>query len=227
MITKATISTIFRYIKEVLIIVLGVSISFLVDKCKNEQQDKATEATLIMSLRQDLTKDSIQLAAMLVHTKDMVSSVQKIYDNLEDFTPIEDSLHYAIRGLTSSSVFTPTNMTYEEMKQNGFSKLLKNQILRRNIYELYCNYYEDLKVVSDKVGMRIELNVSPLLQEQLPFKKTLNYSPSQVVQITRIFKQDRYRNLVRMSLSDHKMSLNYYEITYEKVIMILDLLRKR
>ncbi len=215
-----------RYTKEVFTIVLGVSISFFVDKCKNDYQDKAAEANLLVSLRLDLTKDSIQLHEMYIATRITAQRVQVLYDNIDDFTPIEDSLYYYIRSLSMTSVFTPTNMTYEEMKQNGFSKLLKNQLLRRSIYELYCNNYEDLKVVSEKVGTRVELNVAPLFQQRLPFTNRRAYSPDQIKEVKALFKENYFKNTVSFSLHDQQMSLRYYEGTYEKVKEILAMLRK-
>ncbi|MEY4905604.1 MAG: hypothetical protein RLZZ292_3419 [Bacteroidota bacterium] len=219
--TNTVLESAFRYAKEVFIIFLGVSISFLVDKCKNDYQDKMAEATLLVSLRLDLVKDSTQLHEMCVGTRLIVHGVKTLYDNIDDFAPIEDSLYEYIRTLSFSSVFTPTNMTYEEIKQNGFSKLLKNQKLRRNIYELYCNNYEDLKVVSTKVGTRIELDVSPVLHQRLPFTKTGIYTPPQIKEVKALFKENHLKNIVRFSLRDQQMSLRYYEGTYEKVKVIL------
>jgi hypothetical protein len=221
------LESILRYTKEVFIIFLGVSISFLVDKCKNDYQDTIAEANLLSSLRLDLVKDSTQLHEMCAATHVIIHGTQTLYDNIEDFTPIEDSLYEHIRTLSFSSVFTPTNMTYEEIKQNGFSKLLKNQPLRRNIYELYCNNYEDLKVVSGKVGTRIELDVSPLLHQRLPFTKTGVYTPAQTKEVKALFKENHLKNIVRFSLRDQKMTLRYYEGAYEKVKTILILLRKK
>lgn len=121
------LSKLIKPIKEVAIIVLGVSISFFVDKCKNNQQDDEAAKLLLKNLTIDLQKDSFQLEEMCAFSRNIEMVTQHLYDNIEQPLVMEDTLLYSIRRIGASSEFAPILTTYEEMKQNGLSKLIKNE----------------------------------------------------------------------------------------------------
>lgn len=220
------LSKLIKPIKEVAIIVLGVSISFFVDKCKNNQQDDEAAKLLLKNLTIDLQKDSFQLEEMCAFSRNIEMVTQHLYDNIEQPLVMEDTLLYSIRRIGASSEFAPILTTYEEMKQNGLSKLIKNDKLKRNLYELYNNYYKDVSVVNQKVSYFADTEISSFLLKNLPYSKDMSLSKAQLAQVVAITKSDYYRNLLRAALKDKKMNRETYEQTLEKVKIILEILRK-
>lgn len=223
---NTVLSKLIKPIKEVAIIVLGVSISFFVDKCKNNQQDEEAAKLLLKNLTIDLQKDSFQLEEMCAFSRNIEMVTQHLYDNIEQPLVMEDTLLYSIRRIGASSEFAPILTTYEEMKQNGLSKLIKNDKLKRNLYELYNNYYKDVSVVNQKVSYFADTEISSFLLKNLPYSKDMSLSKAQLAQVVTITKSDYYRNLLRAALKDKKMNRETYEQTLEKVKIILEILRK-
>lgn len=216
-----------KFIREIAIIVIGVSISFFVDKCKNNRQDEEAEKLLFQNLFADIQKDSIQLYELYEFTTMDRHKVERLYEQIEQPEIFKDSLLNFMKSISSSTAFSPMNITYEEMKQNGLSKLIKNKTIKRNIYELYSNYYEDLKIVNEKVSISIDFQMQPYMFKHFPFIKNNNLTKAEQERLITITKDTEFRNLVHQSLSDKKMNEAAYLTTIHKVNLILELLRKK
>jgi hypothetical protein len=218
--------SILKFLKEILVVILGVSISFLVDKCKNDRQDEAIIQSLTHNMILDLEKDSIQLYDMLTGSIEAYENVEILYQNIETPERLGDSLFLKTRRISFSSIFVPNNITYEEMKQNGYFKLFKNSKTKRKIFDLYTNDYEDLKVVNSKVADLLDNEIYPYFHKFLPFTKDNQLNHRQQKQLLALFRENYFKNLVKNSLADKKMNVEYYQTTSNKVTELLSLLRK-
>lgn len=216
-----------KFFKEIAIIFIGVSISFFVDRCKNNRQDEEAEKLLFQNLIADVQKDSMQLYDLYKFTKEDRMKVEQLYENIEQPEIFKDSLLNVMKSISSSTAFSPLDITYEEMKQNGLSKLIKNQTVKRNIYELYTNYYGDLKIVNDKVSVSIDFQMQPYMFKYFPFINNNSLTKAEYATLIKITKDTEYRNLVYQSLSDKRMNENAYLTTINKVNLVLELLRKK
>jgi hypothetical protein len=218
---------ILKHLKEVMIIFIGVSISFFVDKCKNDRQDEAAAALLAQNLILDLTSDSTQLVLMCNTEVQGYHQVSLLFENIETPEKLEDSLLYHIRCLTRSTVFVPNNLTYEEIKQNGLSKLIKDIKTKRAIYDLYTNFYEDLKIVNGKTSFFIDYELSPFLNRQLPYVKGNIASPKEKQQLIALLKTNTFKNLIRSTVRNKKMNWEYYQTAFDKNKALLQLLKAK
>jgi hypothetical protein len=221
------LNTTLKYLKEIAIVVFGVSISFFVDKCKSDKQDRETENLVYQNLSLDLKKDSMQLYTFYHETDTAYQKAVWLYDNIDSPEKLGDDLFNTVRGVSMSTIFTPINLTYEEIKQNGLSKLLKDKEIRRSIYDLYCNYYEDLRIVNEKVAITLEGEIMPFFHQNLPFSRNNQLDETQKKKLLQLFKNDHFKYLIRAAHHDKKMNVDYYKATYEKVCDVLERIRNR
>ena len=222
---KQLLETFFKYSKEVFVIFIGVSISFLVDRCKNDFQDKESERQLLQNLRFDLQKDSSQLLAQVQFHKEGQLHLQKLYKNIDHIETIEDSVYIFVLGMMRSTAFTPLNITFEEIKQNGLSKILKNSALKRKVFELYCNDYEDLKIMNLKIGDHVDKITYPYLFQKLPFMSDNKLSKAQFAQVKTLCAEDAFKILLRSAVKDGKYNIEFYDQASKNVTNLLEMLR--
>jgi hypothetical protein len=217
----------FNWLREIAVIVIGVSITLLGDKCKNDYEENEVTMLIYQNLISDLEKDSTQLAGMIDYSIENEQRAVRFFDNMEQPEKLGDSLIYFINGLAGSSIFAPTNTTYEEIKQNGFSKLIKNQAIKRKIFELYTNVYKEVDIVCAKTGNFIDTEVLPHLHEKMPFvRQQSDINATQQAALIAFCKNDKTKNLAKMSVSEKNMMLRTYENAFEAVKELLALLKK-
>jgi hypothetical protein len=224
------LETILKYSKEVFVIFIGVSISFFVDRCKNDMQDRDNERLILQNLRFDLQKDSFQLLSQTQYQKETLAKIQKLYDNIDNIDNIDlmrDSVQIFAFSIAHSLAFTPVDITFEEIKQNGLSKIITNTTLKRKIFELYCNDYEDLKIMNTKVGNRVD-NVSfPYLVQHMPYSFANQLDEAQFQKVKKMCAEDTFKLLLKSAVKDSKYSLEFYQQATQSVNNLLEMLRKK
>lgn len=125
-----------KYIAEVLIIFIGISISFLFDEWRDNRKDDETAQKHLSVLRSNLIQDTLQLTGMIDLGKKLVRSTNKLsYFKLD--AEIADSVDFHIDNAASYLNFKPNQTAYEEIKQTAHTNLIKNDSLKRAFLSYY------------------------------------------------------------------------------------------
>ncbi len=124
------------YISEVIIIFIGISISFLFDEWRENRKDDETAQKHLAVLRSNLIQDTLQLTGMIEIGKKSVRSTNKLaYFKLD--AEIADSLDFYIDNAASYLNFKSNQTAYEEIKQTAHTNLIKNDSLKRAFLSYY------------------------------------------------------------------------------------------
>ncbi|MBN8820936.1 MULTISPECIES: hypothetical protein [unclassified Spirosoma] len=125
-----------KYISEILVIFIGISISFFFDEWREGRRDDETIKKHLEFLRTNLVEDTLNLTSRIKHSSKLVNSINKLTYFRSD-TEIKDSIHFHIDNAASYLFFKPNQMAYEEIRQTAHTNLIKNDSLKI----LFLSYY--------------------------------------------------------------------------------------
>lgn len=156
-----------KYLSEVLVIIVGITLSFLFDEWRNEREDGRAEREYLTALRADLAQDTAMLGAYIGMEEKFVAATQRLA-TFSTPAEISDSLHLLIDAAASYVEFAPATSTFEELKQTGRTNLLRDDTLRRFLFQLHT-------VVYDNTGDWIAVDKQHVLSYIIP--EMSNYFP--------------------------------------------------
>jgi hypothetical protein len=135
--TKSNFITILKkYVSEVLIIFIGISISFLFDEWRDGRKDRETAQKHLTFLRTNLVRDTSMLTNMKELSEEMKKSANRLAYFKRDLE-ILDSIDTYIDNAASYVTFKPNRMAYDEIAQTGHTSLITNDSLKRSMLSYY------------------------------------------------------------------------------------------
>ncbi len=129
-------SVLKKYVSEILIIFIGISISFWFDEWRDNKKDDETIKKHLIGLKNNLIQDTLSLSGSAHFAENWAKGINKLA-YFQQNKEILDSLDLFIDMASSYSAFKSNMMTYEEIKQNAHTNLIKNDSLKK----LFFNYY--------------------------------------------------------------------------------------
>lgn len=189
------------YLAELTILVLGISLSFVLNEYRIQQQEEKKEVELLQNFRDNLILDSLSL-----HIQMKVQDLRKeSAESLLALTPeseFTDSIAYHIVILLNYGGFYPTDITYQEMRSLGNSRLIQNTQLLNEIIQLYEADYDLVGEWAglDKAFMLNEL--LPYVHDNFPFAPKFQYSlmsERKKREMMGVLTTDKTKNLVQNS----------------------------
>lgn len=125
-----------KYLSEVIVIFIGISISFWFDEWRDDRKDKELERKYLENLRSNLVQDTLILQYSIESGRVLTRSTQLLAIFKSD-TEIADSISFHIDNSSSYYSFMPNQTTYEELKQNGHTRLIQTDSLKKFILNHY------------------------------------------------------------------------------------------
>jgi hypothetical protein len=220
--------TLLKYLSEIVIIFLGISMSFWFDEWRNNRKDRETEQIILRGVRDNLVRDTLSLRYMMRYGERIIICSNKFLA-LKDEKEIKDSLEtYLDMALTSMS-FNATQTTYEEMKQTGRTSLIQDDTLRKAIISHYtvvlgyCNEW----TAADKSQTETQL-----IPEMMNYFSVVEDSvrPIPIAQKIEGLKARKLRNILLVNILCKKGTLAAYEQTVsrsKKIIGRIDKVLKK
>lgn len=138
-----------KYLSEVIVIFIGISISFWFDEWRDNRKDNESERKYLENMRSNLVQDTLMLHYSLENGQALKRSTHLLATFKSD-AEIADSIDYHIDNCSSYYGFMPNQTTYEELKQNGHTRLINTDSLKKfilNHYTLvlpYCKEWTDV-----------------------------------------------------------------------------------
>jgi hypothetical protein len=143
--TRKIKDILIQYFFEIIVISVGISISFWFDEWRSNRKDKEMERRHLIDLKNNLKQDTFMLAQNIKGGKTFVNSSRKLatFKNDKD---ILDSLDIHIDNAASYLSMKTNQTAYEEIKQTGHTSLITNDSLKKFIlghYTLVVPYSEE------------------------------------------------------------------------------------
>jgi hypothetical protein len=136
----------YEYLFEVIVIFVGITISFYVDNWKQSNEENKLEIEYLNGFLQDLNLDQKNLEISVSSIEVVNNSSFKLLGGMarKEFEP--DSFYFYTAKIIEMNDFKPTMHTYEEIRSNSHLKLIKDDFLRKQIIDLY-EFYKHLDFV--------------------------------------------------------------------------------
>jgi hypothetical protein len=128
-----------KYITEILIIFIGISISFMFDEWRDNRKDNETARKHLIMLKKSLSQDTFMLTGMIGMSHKYVRSINKL-SYFKDPSEILDSINYHIDNAASYADFKANQVAYEEIKESAHTILFKDDTLKQSFLAYYTHY---------------------------------------------------------------------------------------
>jgi Family of unknown function (DUF6090) len=197
---KSSITTILlKYLSEIVIIFLGISMSFWFDEWREKRKDQEMEQKILHGLKDNLIRDTMMLSQMQLHADSFINCSTKLLA-LKPEKNVEDSLDIYLKTAATYMSFNATETTYEEIKQTGRTSLIQNDTLRKGIIQHYtvylglCNEW----CAADKANTETQL-MPEMLNHFSIVADTI--SPIPKAQKLKALKSRKFRNLLLANIT--------------------------
>ncbi len=189
------------YIAELIILVLGISLSFVLNEYRQQQRDMKLESELLHQFRDNLILDSLMLSGQS-KSLEMRTEHARYLLNLKEGDDYRDSVGLGLVFLMNYGGFYASDITYQEMRSLGNSRLIKNKTLLNEIIQLYEMDYDIVQewATADRSFLLDEL--LPYMNRNLPFARMLNFSSLNNAKrrdLMRVLVKDETRYLIQYS----------------------------
>ena len=189
----------WRYFFELLIIVIGITISFWFNNLRESRIEKKEEIRLLTTIKENLIADSLQLFA----EKELYSKSGDYFKNLVDrpFSQGWDSLEMGLGYLQTYSSIPATEVGYKEL-QGGGLKYISNRDLRENIIKHYSVKNWEWQEYNEIDRDMVLNQIIPYVNQNAPFferVKELENNPKSLNKLKLMMETDHFKNLVKMS----------------------------
>lgn len=125
---------------EILIVIIGVSIAFLLDRWAESSRNDQFEIQYLQVIQLDLEDDLQMLSENEIAIGQKLGSMQKIFPHLGRPLPGRDSIPLLIFNLAKPVSFIQKDVTYQSMINSGDFRLIKDFDLRNSIEGHYNSY---------------------------------------------------------------------------------------
>jgi hypothetical protein len=217
--TKSIKEILIQYLFEIIVIFLGISISFWFDEWRDNRKDKEMERKHLSDLRDNLQQDTFTLSFQIKIGQKFVNSSRKLATFKND-ADILDSLNNHIDNATSY-LFLQTNQTaYEEIKQTGHTSLITNDTLKKSILGHYT-----IAVPACVEWGNVDKNYT--MTQLIP--EMTNYFPVAIdasnmvsnAQKIKTLRNQKIRYLLLNNVSYKQATISIFEITKNRAIKLI------
>ncbi|MFL5730892.1 MAG: hypothetical protein ACJ75J_15495 [Cytophagaceae bacterium] len=180
---------VFEYLFDVVVIFVGITISFYADNWKRSNEESQLEAEYLNGFLQDLKSDKEKLEMAMVSAGVVNASSIKLlgYIGRKEFQP--DSFYFHSAQILEVIDFKPNMHTYEEIKSTSQLKLIKDDQLRKQIIDLY-EFYKHLDFV-DMLARKQQLEYYlPYITERIDQEAWGKVSDNISVVGDKVYEQD-------------------------------------
>ncbi len=167
-----------RYFSEVLIIFIGISVSFLFDEWRENRKDQETALKHLTILKSNLIQDTIILSGMIGVGKKITQSSNKLaYFKLPE--EISDSISFHIDNASSYLDFKSNQTAFEEIKASSQTNLIKTDSLKTSFLTYYtfvvpyCNEWTTVDKTHTMTQLIPEMSIYfPVVKDSLNLVST-------------------------------------------------------
>jgi type II secretory pathway pseudopilin PulG len=132
-----------EYIVEIVVIILGITLSFALEEWKDQQEKRHKEQAYLRELQGDLQTDQAQLGEIIGQTRQILQRATELIQICGQPKALfpADSLAAQLRFLMQRPRFVAENATFADLTGTGNMQLLRQAELRRSLFDYYRNYH--------------------------------------------------------------------------------------
>ncbi len=125
---------------EILIVIIGISIAFSLNKCADNSKNKAQKEQYLINIKNDVEADKLTLEENSKTIQNKIDIATEVLPKLNTDAPDKMSIVGKIFNMVSLTNFTPKNNTYQALINSGDFKLIDDFELKTAIEKHYSTY---------------------------------------------------------------------------------------
>ena len=212
--------SLFYFVIEVLTIVAGLTVSFLIDEWRHERKQREREIQILYSISEDLKADHKFAVRRIERNEESILISKKLLDPDSIGKVQEDKLQNWIRGLHNFSVFLGNDYTYKTISAEART-LISNASLRKRLQMYYSVDYglaydwEDYeRKLSSKRREYMLTQITSSGLKTIEREKRKKKQESIVLvydrsSITKALSDPFFQSLLRVSISAKQKTINF------------------
>lgn len=221
-------SALKKYLSEIVVIFLGISISFWFDEWRENRKDRETEQKILQNLKENLVQDTIVLGGTLKMGETFIRGIDKLAA-FKQGPEMIDSVNDYIDMAASYTGININQTTYEETKQTGHTSLIQNDTLKKAILGHYTTLIPYVKEWCEVDRTHTMTQVIPEMSNYFPVvMDSMNVvSASQKI---KYLKTPKLRHLLMTNLAYKKevlKALNIANVNSKRLIARIDKVLKK
>lgn len=202
-----------KYVVDVFVIILSITISFAFDNFKEDSSRKASEQIYLKALLADISSDVNELKEIIGSTEDVVSKANWLLTQTDKHGEINmDTFATAIKNVMQRPNFTSKDATFADLTSSGNMLLLEDINLKALLFE-YHRLYESVRAVEIAERETVNAIVSPYLVKYFSIKGIVRNGSvvHQGVTIDQLLQSDDFSNMISIRLVNRKELLDNYK----------------
>ncbi|WP_323788305.1 DUF6090 family protein [Psychroserpens sp.] len=127
---------------EILIVIIGISIAFSMNKCAENSKNETQKQQYISNLKEDIQTDKLQLESNLVKINEKIELCGSLIPILGSDDPQKAAKLRGVFAVANLTNFTPEDYTHQTLVNSGDLKLMNDFKLKSDILKHYSVYKE-------------------------------------------------------------------------------------
>lgn len=185
-----------RYLFELIIIITGISVSFMAQNWREAAADRKLEIQTLERIHADLAADTAAMRATL-QLVDLIVRGAKVILTSGDELAANDSLNLFFLTQLNFSWFEKTDIGYQALKQRGGSGLISNKELSEMIIRQYAINYPGYEAWFETDRAFLLDQYMPFFHRSFPY---LNDYAGNWEKVEPVAGSDEFRNLLRSNV---------------------------
>lgn len=197
-----------NYFFELVTIVVGIMLSFLINEWRENAKNKDKEISYLDNLRSELLADTSKIRDEIAALALIERGVDTIL-NMDIEKRVPDSLQIFLRSQALYSSLPQRRITYRELQQTGESYLITNRNLLRDIITYYESVVWEIKEYN-------KIDENHVLNQLIPyFTAKIDMEGGSLVQ--QPFKEKHFRNILRYNKGFKMVQIALYKKQLEEI----------
>ncbi len=218
-------------IREIVLIVIGISIAFALENWNTSRKQKVTEIEILRELNETLKPDMLDIVTNVMLLEKSNSGIDNIIQAFENDLPFNDSMIIHFSMLNINTMFWRNDGPYEVLKSKGFD-LISNEKMRLKIIDLYSVKY---RVIDYQETVLPNLQNFNLLQDFLKthFKKSDKHNfwddfslSIEPIDYEALKNDNEFRFLIEQVRFWNQRKIWFYSLTKDVILELQDDIEK-
>jgi hypothetical protein len=124
-----------EYLIEFIIIVLGITLSFMLNEWRNNRDNRAAEIEALQAIHADLVADSTTVDKEIKILNSYVKYYGYFLQNIKNKNAKQDSIVQALNVFGNYTTFEIRNVSFQQLQATGQLRLISNKKLLNQIIE--------------------------------------------------------------------------------------------
>lgn len=188
-----------KYFFELVVIVVGITISFMVQNWQEARKSRHEEVLMLERIHSDLAEDTLAMRAEIKVLEDIVRYGESLLRSTQ-IEDMADSLNIFLGYQLQYSVFTKTDIGYQSMGQGRSAQLISNRPLLNKIIRLYALRYKELEEYGDVDKTFMLGEFIPYFNLRFPFVPDFDFQAFGAARFNTYLQADAFKNLLRANV---------------------------